>query len=57
MGVLSVKLESIMSSALKQALVYQRDSAAAKPVGGFIRAIQNSSPRDKQNNGSKSGDL
>lgn len=46
-----------MSSALKQALVYQRDSAAAKPVGGFIRAIQNSYPRDKQNNGSKSGDL
>lgn len=53
-GVLSFKLVSIMSSALKQALVYQRDSAAAKPVGGFIQAIQNSYPRDKQNNGSKS---
>lgn len=57
MGVLPVKLVSIISSALKQALVFQRDSAAAKPIGGFIRVVQNSYSRDKQNNESKSGDL
>jgi len=37
-----------MSSALKQALVFQRDSAAAKPIGGFIRVVQNSYSRDNK---------
>lgn len=42
---------------IKASIGLQRDSAAAKPIGGFIRVVQNSYSRDKQNNDSKSGDL